>query len=414
MATRPLAAEPIGMSSVACDAVACDEGAAIDLLLKLLSVPGRSREETAIQTLVLELLQATGVPAEACVIDDAHKRAPGGGATGNLIVKIPGTVKGPRRLLMAHVDTVPICVGAEPYVAGDFIRSRNPATGLGGDDRGGVAVVLTALREIRRQQLPHPPLTLFFPVQEEIGLCGARYCSVSKLGKPALAFNWDGNAADLLCIGATGDVAIDIQISGVASHAGVHPELGVNASAIAALAIADLVQNGWHGLIVKGRHRGTSNIGVIHGGEATNVVMPQLSLRAEARSHDPIFRQKIVAAYEKAFRKAAKTVVSAAGRRGSVQMESTLKYEAFRLEPDSPVVRTAVETLTALGLTPTFAIGNGGLDANWMVAHGIPTVTFGCGQRDIHTVNEHLHVPSYLQACRIAIALATGLTPAVR
>ena len=53
-------------------------------------------------------------------------------------------------------------------------------------------------------------------------------------------------------------------------------------------------------------------------------------------------------------------------------------------------------------------ISNGGLDANWMVAHGIPTVTLGCGQQDIHTVTESLHVESYLQACRIGLQLATA------
>ena len=33
--------------------------------------------------------------------------------TGGLILQLPGTLRGPRRLLMAHVDTVPLCIGAE-------------------------------------------------------------------------------------------------------------------------------------------------------------------------------------------------------------------------------------------------------------------------------------------------------------
>ncbi len=386
----------------------CDDRGAVDLLLALLSVPGKSRDEVAIQETILAILHEAGISADSCTIDTAHKKAPGGGETGNLIVKLPGTMRGPRRLLMAHVDTVPICVGAQPYIDGEYIRSSNSRSGLGGDDRGGVAVVLTAIREILRQKLPHPPLTLLFPVQEEIGLCGVRYLTTSKLGKPALAFNWDGNAASMLCIGATGDDAITIEIDGIASHAGVHPELGVSAAAIAGVAIADLVQNGWHGLIRKGRNSGTSNIGVIHGGEATNVVMPKLTLRAEARSHNPKFRQQIVNAFKKAFVSAAKTIVSADGQRGQIRFHSELKYEAFRLPAEAPVVQAADTTLRALGVEPQLTIGNGGLDANWMVAHGIPTVTLGCGQRAIHTVNEHLHLPSFLQACRIAISLASA------
>ena len=40
------------------------------------------------------------------------------GNVGNLIVKLPGTVRGPRRLLMAHMDTVPVCLGAQPVPDG--------------------------------------------------------------------------------------------------------------------------------------------------------------------------------------------------------------------------------------------------------------------------------------------------------
>ncbi len=390
-------------------AVVVDESAAVAMLLRLLAVPGRSREEGLIQETIRQELVAMGVSESALQVDTAHKRIPGGGETGNLIVKLPGTHRGPRRLLMAHVDTVPICFGADPVVKGDRIVSRNPATGLGGDDRAGVGVILTAVREILRQQLPHPPLTLFFCVQEEIGLYGARYVSIPKLGKPSLCFNFDGGKAEEICIGATGDYAMEIAIHGHASHAGVHPERGVSAIAIAATAIADLQASGWHGLVEKGKHRGTSNVGIIHGGEATNVVTPLVTLKAEARSHDPVFRKKIVAAYEQAFTKAAK-LKSADGKTGRVEFRAELKYESFSLPTDAAVVESARAAIHAAGLTSSLRIGNGGLDANWMVAHGLPTVTLGCGQNQIHTVNEFLHLPSFLDGCRVATLLATGGT----
>ncbi len=385
-----------------------NESAALELMLRLLAVPGRSREEGRIQTVIRDELLAMGLPEAAIQLDTAHKRIPGGGEVGNLIVKLPGTKRGPRRLLMAHVDTVPICAGADPVVKGDRIVSRNAATGLGGDDRAGVGVILSAVREILRHQLPHFPLTLFFCVQEEIGLYGARYASAPKLGKPSLCFNFDGGKPEEICIGATGDYAMEITIHGHASHAGVHPELGVSAIAIAAAAIADLQANGWHGLIQKGKHSGTSNVGILHGGEATNVVTPCVTIKAEARSHDPVFRQKIVSAYERAFQKAVKSIKSADGKTGRVDFSAELKYESFRLPTDAPVVQSARAAVQAAGLTSSLRISNGGLDANWMVAHGLPTVTLGCGQNAIHTVHEWLHIPSYLDGCRVAIALATG------
>jgi tripeptide aminopeptidase len=48
------------------------------------------------------------------------------------------------------------------------------------------------------------------------------------------------------------------------------------------------------------------------------------------------------------------------------------------------------------------AISDGGLDANWLYQHDIPAVSLGCGQRNVHTTNEYLDVPDYLNACRIA------------
>lgn len=371
-----------------------------------MAVPGKSREEGRILGVVRRKLRAAGVPAECLVVDNANRQS--AGESGNLIVKLPGTRKQPRRLLMAHVDTVPICVGCKPVIDGDYIRSADPETGLGGDDRAGVAVVLTAYLELRRRKLPHPPLTLFFPVQEEIGLCGARYVSLSKLGKPTYGFNWDGGDAHLACIGATGDYGIQIAIAGLASHAGAHPAEGISAISIAALAIADLQRNGWHGLVEKPEGRGTSNVGVISGGDATNVVTPRVKLRAEVRSHDPEFRQRILAEYRRAFTSAAEAVRSSDGQPGGVDFRSELQYESFRLDPESPAVKLAQTAIAKVGLQPELKISNGGLDANWMTAHGLPTVTLGCGQHDIHTVKENLHIPGYLAACRIAVALASG------
>src|SRR5690606_24046153 len=129
--------------------------------------------------------------------------------------------------------------GSRPVRKGNFVRSANPHTGLGADDRAGAAVVLHAATEILRKKLPHPPLTFLWTVQEETGLQGARCVNVAALGKPQLAFNFDGGSPEKLTIGATGGYRMTITISGIASHAGGAPEQGVSAIAIAAIAIAD-------------------------------------------------------------------------------------------------------------------------------------------------------------------------------
>ncbi|MCA9073756.1 MAG: M20/M25/M40 family metallo-hydrolase [Planctomycetaceae bacterium] len=385
-----------------------DERDAIRLVTNLLGVPGRSCEEQAIADLVVDRLRRAGVSDRSISFDRAHHKSRRGGEVGNLIVKIPGTKRGPRRLLMAHLDTVPLCVGAQPVIRGGEIVSKDPTTALGGDNRAGCAVILNALQTLLRSNVPYPPLTFVWTVQEELGLLGARHLSASKLGKPQLCFNWDGGAPNAAVIGATGDDHIDIEIHGLASHAGAHPEDGVSASAIAGLAIADLQKNGWHGKVVKGKQQGTSNIGSIRGGEATNVVTDRLTLTAEVRSHQAPFRRKIIKAYEQAFQHAARSVTNAQGECGHVEFSTYDKYESFRIPKSNLSVQAAIAAIEAEGLPSLTRIIDGGLDANWLTAHGFPTVTLGCGQAGIHTVNESLNIAEYLTACRIALRLATG------
>jgi tripeptide aminopeptidase len=338
----------------------------------------------------------------------ANRRTPLGGQVGNLVLKLPGTIRDPRRMLSAHVDTVPICVGSRPVRKGKYVISANEDTGLGADDRSGAAIVLITALAILSSKLPHPPLTFLWTVQEEVGLFGARYVRLSKLGKPRLAFNFDGGAANALKIGATGGYRMTIEVEGLASHAGNRPEEGVSAIAIASLAIADLVNGGWHGLIAKKEGDGTCNVGVISGGEATNVVTNHVLIRAEARSHDPRFRQRIVKEIESAFKRAAASVRSVNGACGRVRMDGRLDYESFRLSRNEPCVVAAAAAIEAENLTAEFAITNGGLDANWLTAHGIPTVTLGCGQQNIHTTREQLDIAEFHKARRIALRLATA------
>jgi len=104
---------------------------ALELVLQLMPIAGRSGQEGEVAEFVRRELRQAGVAASALQTDSAHRRTPGGGQTGNLILSLPGTVRAPRRMLSAHLDTVPICVGCEPQRHGDLIRSANPNSGLG-------------------------------------------------------------------------------------------------------------------------------------------------------------------------------------------------------------------------------------------------------------------------------------------
>ncbi len=381
---------------------------AFDLVMQLMAIPGKTGQELAVADCITQHLRDAGAPASAIKTDNAHRRTPTPGQLGNLALRLPGTIRAPRRLLSAHLDTVPICVGSQPTRSGNIVRSANPKSGLGADNRAGCAVLLTAAIEILTRQLPHPPLTFCWFVQEETGLNGSRHLTKSLLANPQLAFNFDGGAPTKLTIGATGGYRMLIEIEGLASHAGGAPEAGISAIAIAALAIADLQRNGWHGDINKDGKHGTSNVGYIFGGEATNVVTDHVALKAEARSHDPKFRKRIIREMEQAFQRAAKEVRNVDGKCGKVKIDGHLDYESFLLKPNEPCVQIADQAIRSIGQQPQHAITNGGVDANWLTAHGIPAVTLGCGQKYQHTVSELLDVAEFESACRIGLRLATA------
>src|SRR5262249_15249906 len=129
--------------------------------------------------------------------------------------------------------------------------------------------------------------------------------------------------------------------------------------------------------------------------------------RGEARSHKASFVREITAAFRDAFRAAAKQVSDHRGRTAKVRFAKRLDYYPFRLKADSPVVRHALAAAKRAGWTAKLRVTNGGLDANWMVRHGIPTVTFGAGQHNAHTVEESVNLAEFEEGCRLALALAT-------
>ncbi len=342
-----------------------------------------------------------GVPQSAISFDSVHRSTPKAGQVGNLIVKLPGQRNRPRIMLSAHLDTVPICVGSTPKRRGAVVVSSNPKTGLGADDRAGVATVLTALKRVLGNS-NRPPITACFFVQEEIGLLGSRHVSVHKLGKPSFALNFDGGNPFKLTMGATGGERMRIRLIGIPAHAGLAPEQGASAIQAAGLAIAALHKSKWLGAVRRGRRVGTSNIGMIHGGNATNVVTDLVEIAAETRSHDRDMRTEIADAIESAFVMAAGQVTTDCGKPVQAEVERHVDYESFRLDDASPIVQWTRQAIRDMGIDPELGVTNGGVDANWLVLHGIPTVTLGCGQRNVHTTSEELVINDYLAACEIA------------
>jgi tripeptide aminopeptidase len=382
---------------------------AVRTLLELLEIPGPPGAEAPVAAYLQNALREMGVDDSRMSVDTANEQSEYGGNTGNLIVRFDGAQGGERILFTTHMDTVPDAVGAKPRVDGDRIVNDTPEKALGGDNRAGCAVLLQLARALCGG-LKTQPITMVFFIQEEVGLVGARGMDVGLLGdpKPAMAFNFDGSFPHEYVTQVIGTERFNVDITGVHSHAGAWPERGVSAAVIASHALSELDVDGWQGRIQKGAATGSANVGRMIGGTGTNVVMPVMYILAEARSHSREFRQAIIHRWEEAFAKAARRMMNEAGDRGSVRFSPGPTYEAFALDDEDPVVVRSLIAGRRCGLTPACVMNDGGMDANWIVGHGIPAVTFGMGQRQVHTPDEWIDLEDFETACRLSIELAVG------
>lgn len=388
-----------------------DKKQCLNDLIKFLSIEGITGEEKNIANAVEEDLVNSGIPREYIKYDNSNKKIPLPTQVGNLIVKLPGTIKSERIMFSCHLDTVPLCKGAVPIIKENKIIPKGN-TALGGDNRTGVASLVSMLKTLYKNNIPHSPITVLFTVREESGLWGARKVEVKDLDKPVRCYNIDGGSTNEIVIGAVGCDRWEIEIFGKAEHAGLAPEKGISSSMIASLALADIQKNGWFGKIVKGEKSGTSNVGIFGGknggssGQSPNTVTDYTYIKGESRSYDQNFVSEITDAFEQSFTKVCDTFTNADGEKPNLKFSRHTDYYSFNLNFNEKVINNAKSKLSTLGLEPKLVKISGGFDANWLVKKDIPTITFGAGHNMCHTVGEYVEIKDYFNACNLSLLLA--------
>lgn len=359
-----------------------------ELFLDLVRIDSLSRREGAIaQRLAAELL-TLGASVE---FDEAGVAV--GGEVGNLIAHLHGTTAAEPLLLCAHMDTVEPGAGVQPIVEGDVIRSDG-RTVLGGDDKSGVAIVLECLRVCQEEGLPHPPIEVVFTICEELGLLGARHLDLGRVrARRGLVF--DSDAAGFVFTRAPGSTLIEVVVRGRAAHAGMAPERGVSAIAVAAQAIAGM-------RLGRIDHETTANLGTIAGGRAINIVPDEVRMRGEARSHDTAKLEAQLDHMQRCFEEAAARHPGA-----SVEVLREAMYQPMSVGDDAPIMRLLLAAAAQAGRTVASAGMGGGCDANILNQRGLEVVNLGTGMRDIHTTSEWLKVSDMVAAAEVTLALIT-------
>jgi tripeptide aminopeptidase len=366
-----------------------------NLLLELVQIDSVSREEREVAQRVKQTCEELGAEVE---VDGAGEAV--GGNTGNVIARFPGTIPGAEAIMMsAHMDTVVPGRGVKPIVEGDIIRTDG-TTVLGGDDKSGVAVILETIRCLQEQSIPHAPIDAVFSICEEVGLLGAKHVDTSRLrARYGLVFDSD-DPGFLFTKGPSAN-HFEFKIYGLESHAGVAPEQGISAIKIAAEAIAAMK-------LGRVDEETTANIGVIRGGEATNIITNFVLLRGEARSLDDAKLEEQTRHMVKCLEDAAakyEVTVDGVTTKGRVESEVTREYSAMDVSDDSRVVQLVKQAASRMGLQVETMSSGGGCDANIFNRKGIECANLGTGMRAIHTVKEWLDVKDMYAAAEMTLEI---------
>ncbi len=342
----------------------------VDDFIALCRINSPPRQEAAVIESVLPRLQRLGLEIQR---DEAGAHI--GGNADNVIARLPRNLPGaPPVFFSAHFDTVEPNPNVQIIVEDDLIRTDGTSI-LGADDKAGMASLLEAIECVVEHNLPHGDIWLLLSVAEEIGLLGAKHLPLERVNA-TMGFVLDtGPPVGKVVVGAPTHDHLTVRVIGRAAHAGAAPELGISAIVVASRAIARMK-------LGRIDEETTANIGTFHGGQATNVVCPEVEIRAEARSHDTAKLETQLTHMISCFREEAEQMGA------QVHIETSRHYEAYRLPEDAPVVRVARESALALGLPYEAKLAGGGSDANVYNSKGIPTVVLSTGMDKVHTHDE--------------------------
>lgn len=358
----------------------------VNEFLKYVQIDSPTKQEADFAKFISEELKALGLEV---YIDDAGEKV--GSNTGNVIGKLKGTKEAEPILFSCHMDTVSPGVGIKPIIKDDVIYSDG-TTILGGDNKAGIAAVVEALKVIKENNIEHGPIEVAFSIFEEGGLFGAKNFDYSKLAsKMGFVLDSGGDPGQIVVKGPAQD-KINAKIMGRPAHAGVAPEEGISAIQVAAAAITKMS-------LLRIDEETTANIGVIQGGQVTNIVCPEVEIKAEARSLSNEKLDKQTAHMVECLKQAAEEFGA------KVEIETERMYGAFVIEEDAEIVHVVRKACDSLGLKAFTDSTGGGSDTNILNGNGITAVNLGIGEKKPHTLEEHLKIEDLVNTARLVLEI---------
>jgi len=359
----------------------------IDNFLEMVKIPSPSLKERAMADYAKAQLEKIGLE----VIEDNAGESSNGNS-GNVIgiLKANGS-KNKKILFSAHMDTVLPCSKVTPIVENKIIKSDGTSV-LGGDDKAGIAAILEMLKQIKENNLDHPDIIVVFSIAEEIGLLGARGMDIEKYAPDFGIIIDSGGKPGTITVQAPFAAKGKVEIIGRSAHAGLEPENGINALVVASHAITKL-------RLGRVDENTTSNIGVVTGGTAINIVMPSVSMMYEARSFDGKILDELLSETKTIFRETAKEF-------GAEFKEEIVKgYDGFKIEEESEILGILKDACESIGIEYKTIKSGGGSDTNIYNKKGIPSVNLGIGMSKVHTVDEFIKIEDMVGCTKLLLSI---------
>lgn len=346
---------------------------------------------------------------------------------GVVLATVPGTVAGPVMGWCAHVDTAPQfnATGVRPVVhrgynggditfadapelklspenspylgekQGEDIITASGLTFLGGDDKAGVAIAMTAARHLlQNPDIQHGPIRLAFTPDEEIG----RGVDPRLPGDLAadFAYTFDGGKPGEIEFETFSADGAKITVTGVSAHPGFAKDKMVNALHLVSKIVMMLPQVSMTPDTTEGTE-GFIHVSEINGGsseaEITLIIRDFEMAGLEAKG--ALLRQVC-------------NTVAATEPRAQITCEITPQYRNMRywLEKDMTPVELARAAVADAGLAPVSVPIRGGTDGSRLTEMGVPCPNIFTGMQEIHGPLEWISVQDMARATKVAVALA--------
>lgn len=308
-----------------------------------------------------------------------------------LIAEIPGDSRAPV-LLLGHMDTVfPVGEAARR----PFTVEGSRVTGPGAlDMKGGVAVMLSALKALHSAGFSGRPLKVILVSDEEIAHNGSKATVMLQREARGCAacFNCEtGYEDNSLVIGRKGGVVFKAAVHGIAAHAGNNPRQGRSAIWEMAKKIDD-IQNmtDWDKGI-------TFNVGTIKGGTVSNAIPDYCEVEGDIRFQDPdispFVKEELLKVLNHTYIEGTKTELLLY-HEGMLPMKMT--------EENRKLFEFVKKTGEENGIPVSEGKLVGGSDSGYVVYAGVPTVcAMGVKGRFNHTRDEYALKDSLFERAKL-------------